>query len=334
MRLSSRRDWRRGGWALGAGLDLRFCRGGLRSVCARCLCVPAGIACSFVMSGRGADLLGDAVSVVAFCPPFTPAVCASLSALCIRLPCRDAELVCGAMRFLSPRLGFGLSLSLRLCRGALPSFMPVLAVLSGRFALGSRLSFFLCQEKRDGLRYLAFLFRRVEIAIRAFSRCWRGYLPLLVHFGLGRFFMAISTGYRGHGATRKRGWRRGLCTSLRCRIGLASLSAGSTLGLRAPDCAKESSTLWTLFTLRRGCVGAYTRRHPGTRKDLTGSNLWPVRSCCIAMLSTRSIVQTRAALKRRGVGLRARSGEEAALRLAGRVGLYSDHINTHNRRPA
>ena len=38
------------------------------------------------------------------------------------------------------------------------------------FCLSSRLSFFLCQEKRDGLRYLAFLFRRVEIAIRAFSQ--------------------------------------------------------------------------------------------------------------------------------------------------------------------
>ena len=34
----------------------------------------------------------------------------------------------------------------------------------------------------------------VEIAIRAFSRCWRGYLPWLVHFGLVRFFRAISTG--------------------------------------------------------------------------------------------------------------------------------------------
>ena len=46
------------------------------------------------------------------------------------------------------------------------------------FCLGSRLSFFLCQEKRDGLRCLAFLFRRVEIAIRAFSLCLYGYLPL------------------------------------------------------------------------------------------------------------------------------------------------------------
>ena len=53
------------------------------------------------------------------------------------------------------------------------------------------------------------------------------------------------------------------------------------------------------------------RRHPGTRKDLTGSNLWPVRSGCIDTIPIRTIVQTRAALKRRGVGLHARSGVEA-----------------------
>ena len=57
--------------------------------------------------------------------------------------------------------------------------------------------------KQDGLRYLAFLFRRVEIAIRAFSRCRRGYLPLWVHFGFVRFFMAISTGLRPESAIRK-----------------------------------------------------------------------------------------------------------------------------------
>ena len=54
------------------------------------------------------------------------------------------------------------------------------------------------------------------------------------------------------------------------------------------------------------------RRHSGRRRDLTGSNLWPVRSGCIVIISTCSIVQTRAAPKRRGVGLRARSGVEAA----------------------
>ena len=130
------------------------------------------------------------------------------------------------------------------------------------------------------------------------------------------------TGVRGRG-NGERGWRRGLCAFLRSRIGIVSFSAGRTLGLRAPDCAKESSTLWTLFTLRRGYVGAHSRRrHPGTRKDPPGSNLWPGGSCCIAMLSTRTIVQTRAAPKRRGVGLRARSGVEAALRLAGQVVLH------------
>ena len=45
------------------------------------------------------------------------------------------------------------------CRGGLPRFTPDFAVLLECFAFGSRLSFFLCQEKRDGLRCLAFLFR-------------------------------------------------------------------------------------------------------------------------------------------------------------------------------
>ena len=82
-------------------------------------------------------------------------------------------------------------------------FAHGIAVLLERLAFGSRLSFFLCQEKRDGLRCLAFLFRRVEIAIRAFSRCWRGYLPWLVHFGIVRLFVAISTGLRPESAIRK-----------------------------------------------------------------------------------------------------------------------------------
>ena len=149
--------------------------------------------------------------------------------------------------------------SARCCRcglgGAVGAwFMSDVAALAGRLALGSRpVLRFCCGDlssvhacclthcaKQDGLRYLAFLFRRVEIAIRAFLRCRCGYLPLWVHFGLVRFFVAISTGYRstgerGNGRTGLRGWRRGLCALLRKHIGFAILSAGSTLGLRAPN---------------------------------------------------------------------------------------------------
>ena len=191
-----------------------------RSVCARCLCVPVGLVHSFAMSGRGAGLRGDAVLLLRFVSVYACCLCVPVGIVCsFAMSGRGAGLRGDAVSVAAYGLRFTLGD----------------AVLLSRFVLRSRLSFFLCQEKRDGLRYLAFLFRRVEIAIRAFSRCWRGYRLRLVHFGLVRFFMAISTGYRGRGATRERGWRRGLCTSLRCHISLAMLSAGSTLGLRAPN---------------------------------------------------------------------------------------------------
>ena len=162
-----------------------------------------------------------------------------------------------------------------------------IAVLLERLAFGSRLSFFLCQEKRDGLRCLAFLFRRVEIAIRAFSLCLYGYLPLAGSLRVCAFLYGDLdgvTGVRGRG-NGERGWRRGLCASLRSRIGTVVLSAGNTLGATRPQtCAKESSTLWTLFRgwpsekvrfTRRGCVGTDSRRrHSGTRVDPTGSDKW------------------------------------------------------------
>ena len=42
-------------------------------------------------------------------------------------------------------------------------------------------------------------------------------------------------GVTGDAGNGERGWRRGLCASLRSRIGTVMLSAGSTLGLRAPN---------------------------------------------------------------------------------------------------
>ena len=77
-----------------------------------------------------------------------------------------------------------------------------------------------------------------------------GYLPLWVHFGFVRFFMAIPTENEGdaeNGGTRGTESAARQSAFLCDRIGFAVFSAGSTLGLRAPDCAKESSTLWTLF---------------------------------------------------------------------------------------
>ena len=71
----------------------------------------------------------------------------------------------------------------------------------------------------------------VGIAGSAFSNRRYGYRALWVHFGLARFFMAIPTeneGTRGTGSAARCG-----CV-LRKHIGFVMLSAGSTLGLRAP----------------------------------------------------------------------------------------------------
>ena len=71
---------------------------------------------------------------------------------------------------------------------------------------------------------------------------------------------------------------------------------------RAPDCAKESSTLWTLFfgfaakyLLPNFAITAILESphprppHPGTRKDLPESNLCSGGSGCVAIISTRTI---------------------------------------------
>ena len=145
--------------------------------------------------------------------------------------------------------------------------------------------------KQDGLRDVPFLFRRGSGSLFARSRMSCGYRALLVHFGLVRFFMAIPTENE-----RERGRRRTESAArqsafLRDRISFAMFSAGSPLGAARPQtCAKESSTLWTLFTLRRGWGGADSRRrHPGTRKAPPGSDKrrphcgWPGGSGCILL---------------------------------------------------
>ena len=123
--------------------------------------------------------------------------------------------------------------------------------------------------KQDGLRYLAFLFRHGSRSPFVRSRGVSAVIYLGgFTSGLFVYLWRSRRGYRGHEerGTGERGWRRSVSALLRNHIGFAMFSAGSTLGLRAPDCAKESKVeaalppLWTLFTLRRDCLGAYSQR--------------------------------------------------------------------------
>ena len=137
-----------------------------------------------------------------------------------------------------------------------------------------------------------------------------GYRDSLVHFWLVRFLQAIPTELRRDAEERSR--RRSVSALLRNHIGFAAFSAGRTLGAemwkphcgRPQTCAKEPNVeaalrpLWTLFIgLAVMCVLRWEWAF-GYNGDLTGSNLWPDGSGGIKMLSTRSIVQTRSALKR------------------------------------
>ena len=170
-----------------------------------------------------------------------------------------------------------------------------IAVLLRRFAVGLRMAlrfcwnvwrsvhaclFFLCQEKRDGLRCLAFLFRRVEIAIRAFSLCLYGYLPLAGSLRVCAFLYGDLDGLPGRGE-RETGLRRngagGVDFARLCAAALALLCfpQGIRWGLRAPKPAPKSLRLSGLSSgagrvrkcaLRGGVAlvrirGAVTRAH-------------------------------------------------------------------------
>ena len=89
----------------------------------------------------------------------------------------------------------------------------------------------------------------VVIAGSAFSNRQCDYRGWLVHFGLARFLAAIPTEDAENGVG-------GEAKCVLCEhIGFAVFSAGSTLGLRAPDCAKETRLPGlSSFDSRRGCV--------------------------------------------------------------------------------
>ena len=134
-----------------------------------------------------------------------------------------------------------------------------------------------------------------------------GYLPLWFHFGIVRFIcgdldgVAGNAGLRGLAARPMYAFTQALWPCYAFRGKYAGAKCGSRTAA-APDCAKESNVeaalrpLWTLFTLRRGYVGAYTRRPQAAknRVDTRGAVWkphcgWPGGSCCIAIISTRTI---------------------------------------------
>ena len=194
-------------------------------------------------------------------------------------------------------------LALRFCRGAYPRFASGFAFLSRRFALarvwlcGSVAALplrtvgiaFLSRrfssvhacclscDKQDGLRYAPFLFRRVEIAIRAFSRCQCGYLPLLVHFGFGRFFMAIPTGDRGRGKRSYEGYGvrgTGLAARRLCVFAQShwpcEFFRGEYVGAARPKPAPKSLRLSGLSSRCGGVVLVRVRGHCPPTSLITG----------------------------------------------------------------
>ena len=94
------------------------------------------------------------------------------------------------------------------------------------------------RKRETACDILRFYSARVGIAVREFSNAARlsGLLSSLLDYA---FLCGDPDGATESTARQS--------TFLRKPLGFAVFSAGSTLGLRAPDCAKESSTLWTLF---------------------------------------------------------------------------------------
>ena len=244
-------------------------------------------------------------------PRFTPGI-AFLSRCCPRFTPGFAVL---SRRFVLARgwpcgsggaLILGSRPALRSCRGAFPRFTPAVCLATNRTA---------CDMLRSYSAGSRSPFARSRGVSAVICLCW-----FTSGLAVSLWRSRRGTKRRGERGDGERSRRRIVSALLREHIGFAMFSAGSPLGAARPQtCAKESSTLWTLFTLRRGWGGADSlRRHPGTIGDLTGSNLWPGRSCGRTIAPTRSNVQTRAARRqRRGVGFqraeRSGSGTAASL---------------------
>ena len=131
--------------------------------------------------------------------------------------------------------------------------------------------------KQNGLRYVAFLFRRGSRSPFVRSRMSCGYQALLVHFGIACFLAAIPTGLSG-----PLGYGTGGAAFVRFCVTALALSCFPP-GVRwgcAPQTAPKSLRLSGLSSFDSRC-GGVSRGEGGLgyNEDLTGSNLWPGKSC-------------------------------------------------------
>ena len=150
-----------------------------------------------------------------------------------RMPCVSSGMSCVCSR--PSCVPFGMS-----CVCSRPSCVPL-----EMSCVRSRLLFAACAPNRTA----CVMFRSYSAVGRDRHSCVLESLVRLSGFMSSLLACAFLCGYPD-GERRRRGersWRRGLCTLLRKTLGFAAFSAGSPLGLRAPDCAKEPLAPWTLF---------------------------------------------------------------------------------------
>ena len=192
------------------------------------IAVPAGRVASVcawlcVLLSRFASVcVWHLISVAAVCPRFMLSVAVRLSHLpstrvrhCSSIG--QVTSVCAWLCVLLSRFASVCVWHLISVAAVCPRSTPGAVLLSQRFPRRARPLRFCCGvlpsvhacclphgDKQDGLRYLAFLFRRSRSPSSVLAVSF-GYLPWLVHFGFCRLFAAISTGMLETRRTELRG---------------------------------------------------------------------------------------------------------------------------------
>ena len=192
----------------------------------------------------GAGLRGDAVLLRAFCVP------AGMSCVRSRRSCGSIGLFCARSR----RSCVPVEMSCVRLMSVVRFYWDVLAFVRAchTFLSGCLMFDHACclphSAKQDGLRNVAFLFRRGSGSPVTRSRMSCGYRAWLVYSGIVCFLAAIPTG------DGKRSRRRSVSAFLRKHIGFEMLSAGRTLGQKVeaalrprPRLRQGDSSPWTLI---------------------------------------------------------------------------------------